>query len=488
MTRTSIPARPTARRNRATAVALAALAPLVLVTASAGSPASAATQTAGPPSTSVVSWGEAAMPGLSSPAEGIADIATAFGATLVLGTDGRIRADLLEAGRIGYVPPGLSDVTHIALSDGMAVALHRDGTVTAWNPYGWDAAQPPAGLDDVTAVAASSGSALALRSDGSLVAWGDQAPMNSVPPGLDHVVAIDAANAHDLALRADGTVLAWGLNYAGQMDVPAGLDDVVAISAGEYHNLALRADGTVVAWGTYAYGQPAVAPRLADVVAIDAGVHHDLAVLGDGTVVAWKTDGTVIPGLEGATDVPPGLARVTRVVAAQGASYAFVSDADTTAPVMSEMPAVTVLATAPGGAPVSYVLPTATDETDGDVPVLCEPASGTTFAIGSTDVTCEASDASGNTVTGAFAVVVCGADQQLGDLLSAVAGVGPGDSLAAKVQAALAAHGQRQETRAVATLQAFVQQVQAQQGKSIATDVATRLVTDARRIQAVLGG
>jgi len=48
----------------------------------------------------------------------------------------------------------------------------------------------------------------------------------------------------------------------------------------------------------------------------------------------------------------------------------------------------------------------ATDVVDGTVPVTCTPASGATFALGPTTVTCTATDAAGNTATGTFAVLV----------------------------------------------------------------------------------
>ncbi|MCL4859476.1 MAG: HYR domain-containing protein, partial [Caldilineaceae bacterium] len=49
---------------------------------------------------------------------------------------------------------------------------------------------------------------------------------------------------------------------------------------------------------------------------------------------------------------------------------------------------------------------TASDLVDGSVPVLCAPASGSTFALGATTVNCSASDAAGNTANGSFTVTV----------------------------------------------------------------------------------
>ena len=80
--------------------------------------------------------------------------------------------------------------------------------------------------------------------------------------------------------------------------------------------------------------------------------------------------------------------------------------ADVTAPVLSGVPGdLTVEATSADGAAVTFA-PTATDNLDGDVAVTCEPASGSTFALGNTGVTCSAQDAAGNSSSAAFTVSV----------------------------------------------------------------------------------
>ncbi|MDQ2966500.1 MAG: HYR domain-containing protein, partial [Chloroflexota bacterium] len=70
---------------------------------------------------------------------------------------------------------------------------------------------------------------------------------------------------------------------------------------------------------------------------------------------------------------------------------------DITPPVISAVPAdMVVPAAGPGGTPVSWSTPSALDNIDGEVPVTCDPASGSHFAVGPTHVTCSASDAHGN--------------------------------------------------------------------------------------------
>ena len=80
---------------------------------------------------------------------------------------------------------------------------------------------------------------------------------------------------------------------------------------------------------------------------------------------------------------------------------------DVTAPVISNVPAdITRVADSAAGAVVTFPTPTAVDNTDGAVPVICSPASGSQFPIGTTAVTCTATDASGNSASSSFNVTV----------------------------------------------------------------------------------
>lgn len=78
---------------------------------------------------------------------------------------------------------------------------------------------------------------------------------------------------------------------------------------------------------------------------------------------------------------------------------------DTTAPTLSLPPDMTLVATDASGAPAAFTV-TAKDDTDPAPLVSCTPSSGTVFGLGTTTVTCTATDAAGNSSTGAFAVSV----------------------------------------------------------------------------------
>lgn len=150
---------------------------------------------------------------------------------------------------------------------------------------------------------------------------------------------------------------------------------------------------------------------------------------------------------------------------------------------------VTVGATGPTGATVSYPAPAVTDPDDGTAPVaVCTPASGTVFVIGTTTVQCAAtgSDDTPSEVTTSFTVTVNGAAAQLAALYQAVQGVGPGNSLANKVSTAQSYLASGDTADACGALTGFIHEVQAQSGKTIPAGRAAWLNAAAKRIQAVL--
>ena len=77
---------------------------------------------------------------------------------------------------------------------------------------------------------------------------------------------------------------------------------------------------------------------------------------------------------------------------------------DTTPPTLT-LEDLSVEATGPAGAPATYSV-SVTDDVQPAPAAVCAPASGTTFPLGTTTVTCTATDAAGNTGTGSFDVTV----------------------------------------------------------------------------------
>ena len=80
---------------------------------------------------------------------------------------------------------------------------------------------------------------------------------------------------------------------------------------------------------------------------------------------------------------------------------------DTTAPAIVVSGNITAEATSAAGAVVSYSAPTATDSVDASPSLSCSTASGSTFALGITTVTCTATDTAAlNSSSGSFDVTV----------------------------------------------------------------------------------
>jgi uncharacterized repeat protein (TIGR03803 family) len=78
---------------------------------------------------------------------------------------------------------------------------------------------------------------------------------------------------------------------------------------------------------------------------------------------------------------------------------------DKVPPVVTVPSALTVEATKPGGAVVTFTA-SAYDAVDGTRPVTCTPASGSTFALGITTVVCKAKDVAGNEGSASFKITV----------------------------------------------------------------------------------
>jgi X-Pro dipeptidyl-peptidase len=80
---------------------------------------------------------------------------------------------------------------------------------------------------------------------------------------------------------------------------------------------------------------------------------------------------------------------------------------DTTAPAFPTAPKdIDQTTSDPAGAAVSFPLPVATDDEDPSPVVTCDHESGTKFSVGSTLVTCTATDASGNRTKTSFAILL----------------------------------------------------------------------------------
>lgn len=150
-------------------------------------------------------------------------------------------------------------------------------------------------------------------------------------------------------------------------------------------------------------------------------------------------------------------------------------------------------ATGPSGA-IAIFSPTVSDNCSGAIAVSCTPASGSTFPIGSTSVSCGATDASSNQSSCNFTVSVTAAAGQISNLINTVQTFnlkqGISNSLDSKLQNIQTALNAAQEGSVGSTcnqINAFINETQAQSGKALTVDQANQLITSANRIKAVIG-
>ena len=148
---------------------------------------------------------------------------------------------------------------------------------------------------------------------------------------------------------------------------------------------------------------------------------------------------------------------------------------DATAPVLTLPADLTADATSASGAPVSFTA-TATDDVDGAVAATCDPVSGSTFAVGTTTVTCSAKDAAGNAAQGTFTVTV---------KAPPVAEPQPSlDDLLAQLKADVLRG--RSPQKACNTLNVIENQIRARTGKTITPRQADQYLAAARFVAALL--
>jgi hypothetical protein len=163
---------------------------------------------------------------------------------------------------------------------------------------------------------------------------------------------------------------------------------------------------------------------------------------------------------------------------------------DRKAPALKLPAAQSVNATSPQGAAVTFDV-SATDGADAAPSVTCTPGSGGTLPIGTTTVSCTATDHAGNAATGSFTVKVLGAPEQLVKLTNDMRAMFklPALSvpLATALQDAAARITQRRPSLACAAMNVFNLAVKLVPTSFLSADRKATLTADATRIRAVIG-
>ncbi len=187
-----------------------------------------------------------------------------------------------------------------------------------------------------------------------------------------------------------------------------------------------------------------VPPEWANDTAGISGCAGPMDVNADGpshvTIVAPPVAGTgyAVTVTYGRSLSPAGVSDASSITGFTSVTFSLaVADADTSPPAFTAgAPDLETTTNDPAGVAVGFDLPVATDDRDPQPVVGCDPASGSTFPIGVTTVTCTATDATGNAATESFTVTVHLASVSWGDPLHATDLVmARGRSLPVKVQA-----------------------------------------------------
>ena len=199
------------------------------------------------------------------------------------------------------------------------------------------------------------------------------------------------AAVHELSWTIDGPAgvdLAYASDGIGVEDTtaPEVSADVTPAASDDWHTAA-----PTVTFAATDTGSGVASITYSSTGAV--GTPSTVAV-GDSAVLAIGTDG-VTEVTYSATDSAGNVS----------APQALTVRLDTQAPVLTGGTDRTVPATGPSGAAVPYGV-TATDNLGGPLTPVCVPADGTTFPVGTTPVTCTATDEAGNVGTVGFSVTV----------------------------------------------------------------------------------
>jgi hypothetical protein len=132
--------------------------------------------------------------------------------------------------------------------------------------------------------------------------------------------------------------------------------------------------------------------------------------VGDTLSFVWSEGATTLGSTATITlTLPVGSHNLTLTVTdnhgASSTAFVWVSVQDTKPPVLLLPGNQTLESTCPAGA-VATFMTSASDIVDGVRPVTCFPASGSTFPLGVTTVSCTSTNAHGNTAPGSFAITV----------------------------------------------------------------------------------
>ena len=196
--------------------------------------------------------------------------------------------------------------------------------------------------------------------------------------------------------------------------------------------------------------------------------YSESVIIGGDTVDA-DTIGTYIVTYDAPADAAGNVPlQVTRTITVQ----------DTTAPTITVPSDFEVEATNPIGTPVTFDV-TASDIADTNPTIECSLASGDDFSLGATIVTCTATDESGNSNSDSFTVTLVVSTTTFDGIVNKIQSMGLHhgieNSLVSKINSASSAFEDGNNNAAINKLGAFINHVNAQDGKKITAQQADLL-------------
>jgi probable HAF family extracellular repeat protein len=453
-------------------------------------------------------------------------------------------AELVDLGTLGGTE---SEATAINASG--QITGWSSTTTGARHAFFWTAA---AGMRDLGTLGGELSEARAINDTGRVIGWSEIGGVHhafswTASEGMVDLGTLGGANSEGVAVNATGRVVGWSEIAIGDDAVHAfswtltgGMVDLGTLGGMSSKANAVSATGQIVGWSEIAIGDIArhafswtpaggmldlgtlgrrdseasavnAAGRVAGTVQTPRGIP---ATNSDRRAFSWTAgEGMVDLGtLGGSESYASGLNERGDIVGSStlvptpplpSPDYypAFkatmwrrlVPDVtpptDITPPTLLLPTTIVVDGTSPAGATVTYTV-SATDNVDPNPVVICSPPSGSVFPLQESIVSCTATDAAGNSVTGTFQVVVLDARQQLQATINLIGSyqlTRLGTSLTDKLQLASGYIAFGDIGEACGVLTGFLNQVRAQAGKALTEDQATELTIRANRIRNVIG-
>jgi hypothetical protein len=191
------------------------------------------------------------------------------------------------------ITPVLVNPTTVSAGYWHTCAIDAAGVV-CWGKNDYGQTNVPLGLVNPVMVSAGKHHTCALDQTG-VHCWGGNYVKQLVRPALALPSFVSAGDTHSCAVDSTG-LKCWGRNSAGQSVVPAlALPQLAA--TGLSHSCAVDSGG-VVCWGDNGFGQTTV-PLLNNPASVDAGLYHTCALDSSG-VKCWGRNNVgqaTVPGL-----------------------------------------------------------------------------------------------------------------------------------------------------------------------------------------------